>query len=90
MGVLAEVYGGPFRLTAIVQKRMRELARGARPLVEVGRGRQDLLEIVLRELHEGRIEPTEEMSEPAEADIFQTDAEEEETEEAEEPTKEET
>ncbi len=60
MNVLTEMQGGPFRLTAIVQKRLRELVRGARPLVDVPRGRRDVLDIVLRELSEGRIEPTEE------------------------------
>jgi len=88
VSVLAGVYGGPFRLTSIIQKRMRELVKGARPLVEVGRGRHDLLDIVLRELEEGRIEPTEEMTEPAETDIFQTDTEEEEGEEEEAPEEE--
>ena len=59
---LVELYGGAFRLTAIVQKRMAELARGARPLVETGRGRKDMMDIVLRELSEGRIEPAEGVS----------------------------
>ncbi len=60
MKMLTEMHGGPFRLTAIVQKRLRELVRGARPLVDVPRGRRDILDIVLRELSDGRIEPTEE------------------------------
>ena len=58
--VLVDMYGGRFRLSAIVQKRLRELVKGARPLVDVPRGRRDLIQIVLRELSEGRIEPTDE------------------------------
>lgn len=79
---LAEFYGGEFRLTSIIQKRLRELVRGARPLVDVGRGRRDLIDIVVRELREGRIEPTEEYGETSEKDIFGT-AEGEATEEEE-------
>ncbi len=82
---LAEIYGGQFRLTSIIQKRLRELVRGARPLVDVPRGRKDLIDIVVRELQEGRIEPTEEYHGPAEEDIFKTEegeaTEEEEAEE---------
>lgn len=69
-GPLVEAQGGAFRLTAIVQRRLRELVKGARPLVEVARGRRDLLDIVLRELKEAKIEPTEEMREPAASDVF--------------------
>jgi DNA-directed RNA polymerase subunit omega len=76
-GPLVESHGGAFRLTAIVQRRLRELVKGARPLVEVARGRKDLLEIVLRELSEGKIEPTEEMAEPAATDVFKKVDEEE-------------
>jgi DNA-directed RNA polymerase subunit K/omega len=56
--VLVDRYGGRFHLTAIVQKRLHELVKGARPLVEV-KGRPDLIDIVLKELQEGRIEPSE-------------------------------
>ena len=91
VGALVEIYGGEFRLAAIVQKRLRELVRGARPLVDVGRGRKDLIDIVLRELEEGRIEPTEGLTETPKQDIFGTaqqtpekEAEEEEKEEEEE------
>ena len=68
--VLMDIYGGHFRLTSIVQKRLRELVRGARPLVDVPRGRKDLIDIVMRELEEGRIEPTEGHAEPEDEDIF--------------------
>jgi DNA-directed RNA polymerase subunit K/omega len=69
-GPLVEIHGGAFRLTAVVQRRLRELVKGARPLVEVGRDRRDLLDIVLRELTEGKIEPTEEMGEAPAVDVF--------------------
>ena len=58
--VLVDMYGGRFRLAAIVQKRLRELVKGARPLVDVPRGRRDIIDIAMRELFEGRIEPTDE------------------------------
>ncbi len=45
--------GGRFRLTALIQKRWRELLLGARPMIEPG----DMtpLEIVVQEIHEGKI-----------------------------------
>lgn len=46
--------GGRFKLTALIQHRMRELMEGARPLVE-RRGRGDL-EIVIQEIAEGKID----------------------------------
>ncbi len=45
--------GGRFKLTALIQHRLRELLDGARPLVE-RRGRGDL-EIVIQEIAEGKI-----------------------------------
>ena len=78
LGNLIDMHGGPFRLTSIVQKRLRELVRGARPLVDVPRGRKDLIDIVARELDEGRIEPTEDFGEPETTDIFGIPPEEEE------------
>jgi len=77
LGPLVETHGGAFRLTATVQRRLRELVKGARPMVEVGRDRRDLLEVVLRELTEGKIEPTEEVAEPAAVDVFKKVTEEE-------------
>ena len=59
IGGLVEEFGGEFRLTAICQKRMKELVRGARPLVDVPRGRVDILDVVIRALRAGRIEPVE-------------------------------
>jgi DNA-directed RNA polymerase subunit K/omega len=74
MGNLVDSVGGAFRLTAVIQKRMRELVKGARPLVEVARGRKDLLEIAARELQDGRIEPVEGVREPTPKDIFKTES----------------
>jgi DNA-directed RNA polymerase subunit omega len=45
--------GGRFRLTALIQRRMKELIEGARPLVE-SRGKV-LLEIVVQEIMEDKI-----------------------------------
>ena len=73
IGPLVAKYGGEFRLTAICQKRMRELARGARPLVDVPRGRPDILNIVLRELQDGRIEPVEGMRAQTDEEILTID-----------------
>ncbi len=48
--------GGRFKLTALIQRRLRELIiDGARPLVE-RHGRTDL-EIVIEEILEGKIAP---------------------------------
>ena len=48
--------GGRFKLTALIQRRLRELViDGARPLVE-RRGRTDL-ELVVEEIVQGKIEP---------------------------------
>ncbi len=48
--------GGRFKLTALIQRRLRELViDGARPLVERA-GRTDL-EIVIEEILEGKIAP---------------------------------
>jgi DNA-directed RNA polymerase subunit K/omega len=70
INTLMEMQGGPFRLTAIVQKRMRELVKGARPLVDAPKGRKDLLDMVLRELSEGRIEATEDARETPAEQLF--------------------
>ena len=45
--------GGRFRLTALIQKRMKELIEGARPLVD-SRGKV-LLEVVVQEIMEDKI-----------------------------------
>ena len=45
--------GGRFRLTALIQRRMKELIEGSRPLVET-EGR-NLIEIVVAEIAEEKI-----------------------------------
>lgn len=47
--------GGRFKLTALIQRRWLELMRGARPMVET-KGLTDL-EVVIKEITEGKIEP---------------------------------
>jgi len=46
--------GGRFKLTALIQKRMRELMDGARPLVERTPGMTDL-ELVIQEILQDKI-----------------------------------
>ncbi len=47
--------GGRFKLTALIQRRWHQLMQGARPMVET-EGLTDL-EIVVKEIVEGKIEP---------------------------------
>ena len=51
--VVAKV-GGRFRLTALIQKRLRELTAGARKLVETDA--TDLLQVVYQEILEEKID----------------------------------
>ncbi len=46
--------GGRFKLTALVQKRLGELLRGARPLIEDTEGKT-MLEIVVQEVMQDKI-----------------------------------
>ncbi len=46
--------GGRFKLTALVQKRLNELLRGARPLIEDTEGRKQL-GIVIQEILQDKI-----------------------------------
>ncbi len=46
--------GGRFKLTALVQKRLGELLRGARPLIEDTEGKT-MLEIVVQEIMQDKI-----------------------------------
>ena len=46
--------GGVFKTTVLMQKRMRELNRGARKLVEDNA--KNPIEVVMREIHAGKIE----------------------------------
>jgi DNA-directed RNA polymerase subunit omega len=69
-----EKFGGPFAMTAILQKRVRELVQGSRPLVETNKIRP--IDIALEELLDDRLslEHVEESPEPeAPVDIFGAD-----------------
>ena len=46
--------GGRFRLTALIQKRLNELLRGARPLIDDAEGKTQL-EIVIQEILQDKI-----------------------------------
>jgi DNA-directed RNA polymerase subunit omega len=46
--------GGKFKLTALVQRRLEELAQGARPLIEDTEGKTQL-EIVVAEIVQDKI-----------------------------------
>jgi len=45
--------GGRFKLTALIQRRWRELMFGARPMVEPGD--MTAMEVILKEIEEGKI-----------------------------------
>ena len=45
--------GGRFKLTSLIQKRWKQLMMGARPMVEPGR--MTPMEIVIREILDGKI-----------------------------------
>ncbi|MBL7219321.1 MAG: DNA-directed RNA polymerase subunit omega [Phycisphaerae bacterium] len=51
---LMKQVGGKFKLTALIQRRIKEIVHGARPLVEREDGMTDL-EVVVREIREGKI-----------------------------------
>ena len=63
--------GGRFKLTALIQHRLREIMDGSRPLVE-RRGRSDL-EIVIQEIQEGKI--TLQMDAPTKKSVSKDDDE---------------
>ena len=48
-----ERFGGPFAMTAILQKRVRELVQGSRPLIETNQIRP--IDIALEELLDDRL-----------------------------------
>ncbi len=61
---LVKLVGGKFKLTALIQKRMAELNRGALPLVEMENAQEpDLRSVVIKEILDGKIElaPMEEL-----------------------------
>lgn len=47
---------GSFRKTALLQKRVRELVRGAKPMIEVKQPNLSPIEIAFREMEQGLIE----------------------------------
>ena len=51
---LIDKVGGKFKLTALIQKRMKELVQGARPLIEDAEGKT-MLEIVVQEILQDKI-----------------------------------
>mgnify|MGYP002622892559 CR=1 FL=1 len=53
---LVNKVGGRFKLSSLIQKRMRELMMGARPLVEPGK--MTPMEIVVKEIIDGKLEPS--------------------------------
>lgn len=53
--VIIKKVGGRFKLTALIQRRWLQLMQGAQPMVEA-HGMSDL-EIVIKEIMEGKIEP---------------------------------
>ncbi len=62
---LIDRVGGRFKLTSLIQKRWLELVQGARPLVEVGD--ESDIEVIIREILEGKIAFDEEGSDGGEA-----------------------
>ena len=50
---LSQKVGGQFRLTALIQRRLKELIEGARPLVDAEG--KTLFEIAVAEVHEDKI-----------------------------------
>jgi len=50
---LVKNVGGPFRLTALIQRRLKELIEGARPLVDT-QGK-NMVEIAIQEVAEGKV-----------------------------------
>ena len=51
---LSRKVGGKFKLTALIQRRMKEIVHGARPLIEREPGMTDI-EVVVQEIREGKI-----------------------------------
>ena len=51
---LSRKVGGKFKLTALVQHRIKELVHGARPLIEREPGMTDI-EVVIQEIRKGKI-----------------------------------
>ena len=50
---LAEKFGGRFKLTVLIQKRLKELVKGSQRLVELED--RNLINIVLEEIRQGKV-----------------------------------
>jgi DNA-directed RNA polymerase subunit omega len=50
---LAEKFGGRFKLTVLIQKRVRELVKGAQRLVETDA--KNLIDVALEEIRQGKV-----------------------------------
>jgi len=50
---MADKFGGRYKLTVLIQKRLRELTKGAQRLVDVES--RNLIHIVLEEIRQGKI-----------------------------------
>ncbi len=51
--LLAEKFGGRFKLTVLIQKRVRELVKGAARLVETDK--KNLIDVAMDEIRSGKI-----------------------------------
>ena len=51
---IIEKVGGRYKLTALIQKRLQEMMRGSRPLIEDTEGKT-MLEIVIAEIMQDKI-----------------------------------
>jgi DNA-directed RNA polymerase subunit omega len=51
---LVEKVGGKFKLTSLIQKRMKEILEGSRPLIENTQG-MSVLQIVVKEILQDKI-----------------------------------
>ena len=63
-----DLVGGRYKLTALLQKRIRELVRGERPLVDLNSN--DYVEIALAEVLEHKIEMGAELHDPEDTEIL--------------------
>lgn len=51
---IVDKVGGKFKLTALIQKRLAEVVRGSRPMVERAKGMTDM-EVVIEEILQDKI-----------------------------------
>jgi DNA-directed RNA polymerase subunit omega len=63
---IINMIGGRFKLTALIQKRLRELMFGARPMVEPGN--LTPIEIAIKEIKVGKIRPGDENADREDAE----------------------